>query len=123
MPERDKLDLAREQLVRVQSACVEPVDWLELAIFAFYALENAVVAAADRFGVPWKPTHPSKVAVARLLAERNGLPDVADLLIERNELRKSEAYGEILAPTELDAEDIASTVEGYIAAVEQIRSV
>lgn len=122
MSDRDKLDLAREQLVRVQSACVEPVDWLELTIFAFYALENAVVAAADHFQVPWKPTHPSKVTVAQLLAEEHGLPDIADLLTELNELRKSEAYGEVLAPTRLDPEDIASAVESYIDAVEQVRS-
>lgn len=109
MAQRDKLELAREQLVRVQSACIEPIDWLELAIFGFYALENAVVAAADHIGLPWKPTHPSKVEVARLLTEHHGLPDVGDLLIELNDLRKSEAYGEVLAPTALNPEDIAST--------------
>jgi len=120
MAERGKLDLAREQLVRVQSASIEPVDWLGLAIFAFYALENAVVAAADHLGLPWKPTHPSKVEASRLLSGNHGLPDVADLLVQLNELRKSEAYGELLAPTELDAEDIAIAVERYVAAVERL---
>lgn len=122
MRKGDKLELAREQLVRVQSACIEPVDWLELTIFAFYSLENAVVAADEHFGLPWRPTHPSKVEVARLLAEDNGLPVVAELLIELNELRKSEAYGEVLAPTQLDAEDIAAAVEAYIDAVDQASS-
>lgn len=37
----DKLELAREQLARVQVAALDPVDWSDLALYVFYALENA----------------------------------------------------------------------------------
>jgi hypothetical protein len=84
MTEPPKLKLARDQLARVQVAAYDPVDWSDLAMYSFYALENAVVAAADHFGVQWKPNHPSKVEAARLLANQHGLPNIANLLIELN---------------------------------------
>jgi len=117
MTEPTKLRLARDQLDRVQVAWLEPVDWSDLAMYGFYALENAVVAAADHFGVQWKPNHPSKVDAARLLAEQHGLPDVASLLLELNTLRKSEAYGEMPSSRTRSAEDIAIEVEQYVEAV------
>ena len=117
MKEPQKLFLAREQLTRVQVAWTDPVDWSDLTIYAFYALENAVVAAADHLGVEWKQTHPSKVEAARELHEAHGLPDIADLLTELNTLRKSEAYGEVRPSETHDAEDIAIQVEEYIEAV------
>lgn len=117
MTEPTKLRLARDQLDRVQVAWLEPVDWSDLAMYGFYALENAVVAAADHFGVQWKPNHPSKVDAARLLAEQHGLPDVASLLLELNTLRKSEAYGEMPSSRTWSAEDIAIEVEQYVEAV------
>jgi hypothetical protein len=85
--------------------------------YSFYTLENAVVAAADHFGVPWKPNHPSKIEAARFLANQHGLPEIADLLIELNTLRKSEAYGEISPSRTRSAEDIAIEVEQYVEAV------
>jgi hypothetical protein len=117
MTEPPKLKLARDQLARVQVASYDPVDWSDLAMYSFYALENAVVAAADHFGVPWKPNHPSKVEAARFLANQHGLPEIADLLIELNTLRKSEAYGEISLSRTRSAEDIAIEVEQYVEAV------
>ena len=74
MTEPPKLKLARDQLARVQVAAYDPVDWSDLAMYSFYALENAVVAAADHFGVPWKPNHPSKVEAARSWRTSMGSP-------------------------------------------------
>jgi len=116
-PEPDKLQLAREQLARVQVAWLDPVDWSDLALYGFYALENAVVAAADRAGLDWRQTHPSKVEAARQLHDRFGLPDVANLLIELNDLRKATAYGETQPARSLGPEDIAVEVERFIEAV------
>ena len=99
-------------------AWLDPVDWSDLSLYAFYALENAVMAAADQLGVTWERTHPSKVAAARALHQQNGLPDVAPLLQELNEIRKSESYGEVRPPSTFDAEDIAVAVEDYVEAVD-----
>ncbi|MGH8924484.1 MAG: hypothetical protein ACRDWA_07610 [Acidimicrobiia bacterium] len=53
MPQQgDRVQLAKEQLERVRVAAIDPVDWSDLSLYAFYALENAVVAAAEHFGIP-----------------------------------------------------------------------
>jgi len=83
-----------------------------------YALENAVVAAADLEGVSWKRSHDSKVEISEVLRDRLGLPDVADLLRDLNELRKSESYGEVKPPQSGSAEDIVTEVEEYVLEVE-----
>ena len=46
----------------------------------------------------------------------HGLDDVADLLRDLNETRKSESYGDVAAP-ELDAEETALQIETYVEAV------
>jgi hypothetical protein len=51
------------------------------------------------------------------LANQHGLPDIADLLIELNSLRKSEAYGEASPSWTRSAEDIAIEVEQYVEAI------
>jgi len=117
MGEPNSLRLAREQLARVQVAWLDPVDWSDLSMYAFYALENAVIAAADLSGIPWTKTHPSEVEAARQLHTAKGSPDVAPLLEELNALRKSEAYGETSPPHGRSAEDIAVAVEQYVEAV------
>ena len=116
-PRKQGLDLAREQLARVQVASFEPIDWSDLAMYAMYALENAVIAAADHLGIPWRRTHVSKVETAQALHRDHGLSDVSSLLQDLNELRKSEAYGEIHPPISLDAEDVATEVELFVEAV------
>jgi hypothetical protein len=116
----ERLELAREQLSRAQVAAFEPEDWAELSIWAFYALENAVIVAADHFHVSWERSHPSKVTVAQELHRSHGLPDVSSLLIELNELRKSEAYGEVQPHRSLAAEDVVIEVEGFIDAVARL---
>ncbi len=120
MEPRERLDLAREQLSRVRVAAFEPEDWAELSIWAFYALENAVIAAADHLHLPWERSHPSKVKVSRALHGDHGLPDVSSLLVELNELRKSEAYGEVQPSRSMTTEDIVIAVEGFIEAVGQL---
>ncbi len=117
MPEPPKLQLAREQLARVQVASHDPIDWSDVALCGFYALENAVVTAADHLAVRWQATHPSKVAAARELHAQHGLPDVSGLLTILNTLRKSEAYGETPAPRSMTAEDVATQVEHFIDSV------
>lgn len=82
-------------------------------------MENAVVAAAAHVGVPWKATHPDKVEAARILHSQHTLPDIVELLNELNELRKSEAYGDISPPVSYSAEDIAIAVENYVEHVGQ----
>ncbi len=112
-----KLELARRQLARVQVAWLDPVDWSDLSIYGLHALENAVVAAAEHLDITWQRTHPNKVSVARRLHAEHGLPDVADLLVDLNSLRKSEAYGELPPAEQRDPEDIAITVEEFLDAV------
>jgi hypothetical protein len=112
-----KLALAREQLARAQVAALDPVDWSDLLIYGFHAVENAVVAAAEARGIAWQRTHPSKAGVARDLASAYGLPDVGDLLVDLNSLRKSEAYGEVRPTNERSAEDIVSEIETFVDAV------
>ncbi len=116
----ERLSLARQQLGRAQVAGFEPVDWAELSIWAFYTLENAVIAAADHFNRPWERTHSSKVKVARRLHADDGLQDVSQLLVDLNELRKSEAYGEVRLSPSMDAEDVLAEVEQFIEAVAQL---
>ena len=120
MEPRERLDLAREQLSRAQVAAFEPEDWAELSIWAFYALENAVIAAADHLQLPWEKSHPSKVKVSRALHREHGLPGVSSLLVELNELRKSEAYGEVQPSRSMTAAEIVIAVEGFIEAVGQL---
>lgn len=116
----ERLGLARERFARAQVAGLEPEDWAELSMWAFYALENAVVAAADHLHVPWERSHPSEVEVSRTLRGDHGLPDVSSLLIELNALRKSAAYGEVQSPPSITAEAVVGTVEGFIEAVSQV---
>lgn len=115
----EKLALACKHLAKVQVAWLDPVDWADLSLYAFFALENAVVAAATHVGVPWKATHPDKVEAARILHSQQSLPEIAELLKELNELRKSESYGDISPPRSYSAEEIATAVENYVEHVAQ----
>jgi len=112
---RSKLELARNQLQRVHDA-VEMEDPEEAVTWAFYAYENAVVAAAEREQLPWKKTHISKQDVAEKLHRRSVLSrDISDTLHDLNELRKDVAYGETGADLEaLDLEDLEAELEHFI---------
>lgn len=113
------LNLARSHLERVQNAWYEPTDWTNLALYGFYCLEVAVVAAAKHLGRSVKPNHPAKTKAAERLSREQGLPEVTDLLWKLNSARKAAAYGDLSFP-ELDAEDVAIQVEQYVDAVEQL---
>ena|SRR2546427_13285153 len=115
MTARQQLNLAKKHLERVLAAW-DPPDWLDLAMYGFYCLENAVSAAATHAKIKFGKTHPSKADAARQLAARHGLPDVSSLLAQLNDARKSVAYGDITMPN-LDAEDVAIEIENYVDAV------
>ena len=64
-----------------------------------------MVAAALHLGLPpTKRTHPAKVEQARQLAAAHGLSDIDDLLVELNDRRKLEAYGDIELPADVDGD-------------------
>ena len=94
-----------------------------LGLYGFYCLEACVVAAALHLGLPWhKRTHPAKVEQARHLAAAHGLPSVDDLLVELNDRRKFEAYGDVDLPEDedRDAQDVADGIRAYLEAVEAV---
>jgi len=115
----DHLALARKHLARVQDSW-DPPEWLDLAAYGLYALEAATVAAALHTAYPLQRAHWSKARAARDLAKQEGLPDVAQLMHDLNETRKSEAYGDIASPPTLDAKDVAREVEEYVDAVDAL---
>lgn len=115
----DSLALAKKHLRRVQDAW-NPPDWLDLSASGLYALEAATVAAALHLGYSLERTHWRKSDIARDLTRDHGLPAVARLMHDLNEVRKSEAYGDIASPPHLDPEDVAQEVEAYIDAVHEL---
>ena len=117
-PANEHLELARRHLARVQSAR-EAADWPDLALYGFYCLENAVVAAAIHVGIVTQKSHPAKAIAAQQLTARHRLPDVSGLLVQLNDARKAEAYGDVARP-DLDPKDLARTLEQYVEAVEAL---
>ncbi len=113
-----KIALARNQLDRVQTAAYAE-DRVEAVTWAFYSYENAVVAAAEKAGIAWQKTHPSKIQAAGELRLQGILSiDVGDKLQELNELRKDVAYGEPGPDLEeVDVEDLASELEAFVEEV------
>ena len=115
------LDVARRHLEKVEDAWWDPVDWADLALYGFYCLESCVVAAALHQGLQRpRSTHPAKVEQARRLAVDHGLPDVEQLLVDLNDRRKFEAYGDSEPPEDedLNAQDVAHDIRAYFEAVE-----
>ena len=111
----EKLALAAKHLEKVRAAW-DPPDWADLSLYGFYCLEAAVDAATIHLGESAEPRHPKRVELAEMLQAKHGLPEISDLLADLNETRKSEVYGDVVAPT-LDAEDVARAVEEYFEAV------
>lgn len=103
-----KLALSRKHLLKVEEAWELP-DWADLSLYGLYCLEAAVDAATIHYGHPVQAQHWSRVDAAQWLHSKHGLPDIAELLRELNEARKSEAYGDVEAP-ELDAEEVANSI-------------
>ena len=112
----DKMNLARRHLERVRVAWDDPTDWADLSFYGLYALEAAVDAALLFHKKEVQPAHWRRVDAAKQLSSEHGLDDVSELIRDLNEVRKREAYGDVMAP-ELDAEEVATTIEEYIDAV------
>lgn len=96
------------------------MDWTILSTFSFYRLEACVVAAVLHLGRPRPRHHQLKVQEARHLSAAHGLPDVSDLLVDLNDMRKHVAYGDIGSPGNLDPQDVANDVEEYVEAVKRL---
>ena len=90
--------------------------------WAFYAYESAVVAAAEKEGMPWEKNHPSKAKAAETLHQNGILSiDVKSTLEELNELRKDVAYGEAGSELEeVDLQDLAVHLEEFVEEVAQL---
>jgi hypothetical protein len=114
-----KLLLARDHLENVLEAWSKPPDWKALSVYGFHCLEAAVDAASMHVGLPTSRSHWKRVETAGELHDNWNLPDVSDLLRDLNDARKSHLYGDIPDPG-LDAEDVASRIEEYVNAVEQL---
>ena len=112
----DKMKLARRHLERVQAAWDDPTDWADLSFYGLYALEAAVDAALLFHKKEVQTAHWRRVDAAKQLSSEHGLDDISELIRDLNEVRKSEAYGDVIAP-ELDAEEVASTIVEYIDSV------
>lgn len=98
---------------RVRESWDPPV-WLDLAAYGLYALEAAVEAAALHHGLTLTRNHWSKADAAQEMAAKHDLPDVSSLMRDLNEIRKSEAYGDVSMPSQVNPEDVAQRVEQYI---------
>ena len=117
---KKQLEKAQRQLEKVQVAWLDPVDWSDLSIYGFLALENSVVAAAECLGIPTRRSHQSKSDAAELLYRDHGLPNVQRLMLELWDMRQSESYGDVSPPGGLDAETVATEIEEFVEAVSDL---
>ena len=115
----DSFGLALSHLERVQGAWTEP-DWADLSFYGLYCLEACVVAAALHLDRARPTSHRAKVDMAEVLHADHGLAAIGDLLVDLNEMRKREAYGDVDAPEGLHAEDTAAAIEEYVDAVRRL---
>ena len=114
----EKLELARAQLVRALDAW-DPPDWADLSHYGFHALENALDAACLHLGIGMTANHRVRQEAAHSMHLEHGMDDVSELLGDLNETRKSESYGDVVAP-ELDAEETVNRIAAYVEAVEAL---
>lgn len=116
----DSLRLAHAHLERVLAAWDDPTDWANLSSFGLYCLEACIVAAALRLNQPRPGSHVAKADTAEFLSKEHGLPEIGDLLIDLNAMRKHQAYGDTPAPDGMDPQDTADSIEAYVAAVQAL---
>ena len=109
--------LALEHLERVRVSWDDPTDWPVLSTFGFYCLEACVVAAALHLNRERPRSHRQKVNESCYLATEHNLPEVEGLLIDLNNMRKHEAYGDTDAPDDLDPEEVANAIDEYVESV------
>lgn len=113
---KDALQRAKVQYEKAQE---NSDDDDQVFIWCFYALENAVVAAATHADEDFRRDHWTKAEAARRLARDSGMTDVSDLLRDLNDARKGTAYGDVEEP-EIDPEDVLEQVGDYIGEVEKL---
>ena len=107
-------------LDRVQASWDDPTDWADLSSYGLYCLEACIVAAALHLGQARPGSHFAKAEAAEFLNQEHGLPDIGDLLIDLNTMRKHQAYGDTRAPDGMDPQDTADTIEVYVATVQAL---
>jgi hypothetical protein len=61
---RKALKRAKAQRDKAAVGAWEPAEPDDAVMWAFYAYENAVVAIAERKGIPWEKNHAKKAALA-----------------------------------------------------------
>lgn len=91
-------------------------------MWAFYAYESCIVAAAEARSITWTPVHWHKVALAREL-HRDGVVsrDVGDELERLNALRKDVQYGDPgLELLEVDLEGLTTELETFIEEIAEL---
>ncbi len=114
---QESFNLALKHLERVAVSSYNPTDWLELSTFGFYCLEACVVAAALQLKRTRPGNHWTKVEESRYLTTEHQLPEIENLLVDLNTMRKHEAYGDVDPPEDLDPKDVASEIEAYVEQV------
>jgi len=111
-----------KQLHQAQVDWWPPEDPASCVTNAFYAYENAVVAAAEAVGERWQKNHVEKAKLAsKLAADGTVRTDVGDTLDLLNRLRKDVSYGDPgpdLAG--LDLEDTVSDLEQFADEVDKL---
>jgi hypothetical protein len=111
------LAVAAKHLTRVQEAW-DPPDWTDLSTYGLYCLEALVRVAQLKLGRTPSKNHWGKADEAEELHRTHGLPDIGDLMRQLNTARKVHAYGDAeFEDDDLDAEDIAASIEQYYKAV------
>ncbi len=113
----ESFNLALKHLEGVAVASHDPTDWLELSTFGFYCLEACVVAAALQLERTRPGNHWTKVQEAGHLTTEHQFPNIENLLVDLNTMRKHEAYGDVEPPDNLDPEEVASEIEAYVEQV------
>jgi hypothetical protein len=116
------LQRAEKQLRKEQDAWDGTDECLEdVLVWAFYALENAVIAAAKVLNLHRKKkrSHKTNIRLAdKLLAQRAVASDISELLEKLNAARQRATYDDpTKAAAGLDLEDVLSQIEQYIEEV------
>lgn len=122
MAPKDKAVLAREHLERALPAVVAE-DYPEAVTWLFAALEAAIVAVADAYGIDTEKQHWKKAEVARQLHETGRLPDdFSGTLTALNGARKTAVYeGEEPDLGDQSLEELAGEVEAAVDLAEKLR--
>jgi hypothetical protein len=120
---RKRLALAQKQWDEAVTDSWEPAEPADCVTKAFYAFENALMAAVVVTGGPRTQRHYEKADLALKLHRDHGLRDISDRLNELNDLRKDVSYGEPGDDLrEVDLEDLVSELESFIEEVERLIS-